>query len=228
MMVSFTARAKSNIVAYHLLTYSQGDDIIEISHAAENTIPDYVAVKDVDKGDLTKVNMYPLAAWQVVAGSNIKVGDHLTTGKNGTVVPTTNPKFVFGYAVEEAQEGQLVTLVISRMREISVEVDDIKWAGDTGKRVLKAVTPYDVRNIIIENEDVKAFLNGTPNDTNKANIRNMIGAGTPYTLPEATTTTLGGVKKGAAVTPSTATDVTAAVNDLNRLITVLKNAGHIL
>ncbi|AYJ76464.1 putative head fiber protein [Bacillus phage BSP2] len=279
MMVSFTARAKSNVMAYRLLAYSQGDDIIEISHAAENTIPDYVAVKDVDKGDLTQVNMYPLAAWQVIAGSDIKVGDNLTTGTDGTAVPTDDPSVVFGYAVEEAQEGQLVTLVISRSKEISIEVDDIKDAGDTGKRLLKINTPSGARNIIIENEDAKALINGettntnkknlqdllfsdgnvkaflqatttdenktalqqllvsnadvlgllsgNPTSDNKINLRTMIGAGVPYSLPAATTTTLGGVKKGATVTASTATDVATAVKDLNSLITVLKNAGII-
>ena len=51
---------------------------------------------------------------------------------------------------------------------------------------------------------------------------------TRYTLPAATTSALGGVKKGAAVAPAaTGADAAALVTKINELLTSLKNAGII-
>lgn len=49
--------------------------------------------------------------------------------------------------------------------------------------------------------------------------------GEAYTLPEATTAAIGGVKKMTNQAASTATDVAGVVTDLNALITKLKAAG---
>ncbi|MCU5775109.1 head fiber protein [Erwiniaceae bacterium BAC15a-03b] len=46
-----------------------------------------------------------------------------------------------------------------------------------------------------------------------------------YTLPAATTATIGGVKKMTTQAASTATDVAGVVTDLNALITKLTTAG---
>lgn len=48
-----------------------------------------------------------------------------------------------------------------------------------------------------------------------------------YTLPAATTAKLGGVKMGAAVPNSTATDVATLVTDYNKLLASLRAAGII-
>lgn len=58
--------------------------------------------------------------------------------------------------------------------------------------------------------------------------RSAIGAGVPYTytLPDATTGAIGGVKKMAAQSDSTATDVAGLVTDFNALLAKLKAAGH--
>lgn len=48
----------------------------------------------------------------------------------------------------------------------------------------------------------------------------------PVTVPAATTTTIGGVKKMANQAASTATDVAGVVADLNALLTKLKSAGQ--
>lgn len=47
----------------------------------------------------------------------------------------------------------------------------------------------------------------------------------PVTIPAATTSTIGGVKKMAAQADSTATDVAGLVTDFNALLTKLKAAG---
>lgn len=52
-------------------------------------------------------------------------------------------------------------------------------------------------------------------------------AGGGYTLPPATTTVLGGVKMGAAVADSAATDVAGLVSDYNALLASLRAAGII-
>ncbi|MDT3595695.1 head fiber protein [Cronobacter malonaticus] len=49
--------------------------------------------------------------------------------------------------------------------------------------------------------------------------------GDTVTIPTATTTTIGGVKKMTSQNASTATDVAGVVTDLNALITKLKAAG---
>ncbi|ELY2553685.1 head fiber protein [Cronobacter sakazakii] len=49
--------------------------------------------------------------------------------------------------------------------------------------------------------------------------------GDSVTIPAATTTAIGGVKKMTSQNASTATDVAGVVTDLNALITKLKAAG---
>ena len=49
--------------------------------------------------------------------------------------------------------------------------------------------------------------------------------GEAYTLPPATTTTIGGVKKMANQADTTATDVAGLVTDFNALLAKLKAAG---
>jgi len=58
-----------------------------------------------------------------------------------------------------------------------------------------------------------------------AAARTAIGAGTPYTLPAATASVIGGVKQATTQAASTAEDVAGVVTDLNALIAKLKTAG---
>lgn len=58
-----------------------------------------------------------------------------------------------------------------------------------------------------------------------AAARTAIGAGAPYTLPAATTSVNGGVKKMAAQTDSTATDVAGLLADFNALLAKARTAG---
>ena len=58
-----------------------------------------------------------------------------------------------------------------------------------------------------------------------AAARTVIGAGTPYTLPAATTTVNGGVKKMATQADSTATDVAGLLADFNALLAKARTAG---
>ncbi|MBW3088823.1 hypothetical protein KIH77_08825 [Bifidobacterium sp. 82T24] len=84
----------------------------------------------------------------------------------------------------------------------SPTADTLSGATATGKAVLKA--------------------------TDAAAARTAIGAGTPYTLPAATSTALGGVKKGVAV-PNLADTATVAdaVRTVNAILTQLRAAGVI-
>lgn len=58
-----------------------------------------------------------------------------------------------------------------------------------------------------------------------AAARTAIGAGTPYTLPAATTSVTGGVKKMATQADSTATDVAGLLADFNALLAKARIAG---
>lgn len=65
------------------------------------------------------------------------------------------------------------------------------------------------------------------NDTEQAYV-NVPWTDTRYTLPAATISALGGVKKGAAVAnAATGADAAALVTKINELLTSLKNAGII-
>lgn len=64
-------------------------------------------------------------------------------------------------------------------------------------------------------------VGGVP--TTVANMDDVDGEA--YTLPAATTSALGGVKKAAAQADSTATDVAGLVTDFNALLAKLKAAG---
>lgn len=61
--------------------------------------------------------------------------------------------------------------------------------------------------------------------TDAATARTALGAGTPYTLPAATTAANGGVKKAVAQTDSVATDAAGLVTDFNALLAKLRTAG---
>lgn len=57
-------------------------------------------------------------------------------------------------------------------------------------------------------------------------IEDIIAGGSDsYVLPEATTSTLGGVKKAQTQADSVASDVSTLVNDFNALLAKLKAAG---
>lgn len=61
--------------------------------------------------------------------------------------------------------------------------------------------------------------------TDAAAARTAIGAGTPYTLPAATTSVNGGIKKMAAQADSTATDVAGLLADFNAYLAKARAAG---
>ncbi|ADP02462.1 hypothetical protein [Salmonella phage PVPSE1] len=56
-------------------------------------------------------------------------------------------------------------------------------------------------------------------------VADLVEGGAGYTLPAATTTTLGGVKKASGQADSVATDVETLVADFNGLLAKLKSAG---
>lgn len=100
-----------------------------------------------------------------------------------------------------AQSGASVTVA---------EMSDITAGGDvTASQITDATTVG------------KAVL--TANDA--AAARTAIGAGVPYTLPAATTSVNGGVKKMPAQTDSTATDVAGLLADFNALLAKARTAG---
>lgn len=257
-MYSFTAYASSDIVSFHLLKFSSSENNIEISYADEDTIPDYVSIRDLKAGDKTTIDLYPLVAWKVIAQEDIQTGDRVSVGRKGQVKKTTDLRTSFGYTVNHAKAGQLVTVAISTVFDTIITPDDLGNVDDNVKAFLKSNTTNEnkvkLRDLLVSNLDVKAFLNGSTSEENKVNLKNllvsnpavlaflnanldastratlrtMIGAGTPYTLPAATTTTLGGVKQLPAIANSTATDVATLVNDFNNLLALMKTAGHSL
>ena len=58
-----------------------------------------------------------------------------------------------------------------------------------------------------------------------ADARSAIGAGTPYSLPAASNSALGGVRRAASVSDSEAEDVADLVSDFNALLASLRAAG---
>lgn len=71
-------------------------------------------------------------------------------------------------------------------------------------------------------------LNNMNEAARKAQLGTLVndggsGGGVTYTLPAATTTNLGGVKKASAV--ADATDATVTKEEFNALLTALRNAG---
>jgi hypothetical protein len=80
----------------------------------------------------------------------------------------------------------------------------------------------------ITNTPVKNLLksNGTAlSGTDQSAIKTIINAGSPYTLPAATTSVIGGVKEAATQSNSVASDVATLVTDFNALLAKLKSAG---
>ena len=98
-------------------------------------------------------------------------------------------------------------------------VDTLQGASAVGKQIMKAEDAGKAR---------AAIGAGTSNVSRYADLPDKPTIPPAYTLPNATTSTIGGVKKAAAVsTAATDADAAAIVTTLNDLITKLKTAGII-
>lgn len=136
----------------------------------------------------------------------------------------------------------------------SVTSENITDATEIGKTLITAPNKTVVQQTVSPNADVVALLSGTLNESNKTNVRTLIGAGTSnleigttsdkakagdyvpvwdeitskpstFTPPTATTSAIGGVKQAETQSDSVAEDVSTLVTDFNALLAKLKAAG---
>lgn len=101
----------------------------------------------------------------------------------------------------------------------------LRYFGPNGWSVIKTPIDDDIswEDITNKPEFAKVSISGSYTDLiNKPTIPSA------YTLPEATTTTLGGVKKGTSVADVSAeADVAALITSVNALLESLRTAGII-
>lgn len=135
-----------------------------------------------------------------VIGKSVITAKDAATARSAIGAGTSNIKI--GTSANDAKAGNY-----------SPTVNDVSDASDIGKLLIKATDESDARSII--GAGTSSF-SGSYNDlSNKPDIPS------PYTLPSATTSTIGGVKMAEGVseiTESEAEELEALKNDLNSLI----------
>ncbi|BBN99163.1 head fiber protein [Sporolactobacillus terrae] len=229
--VTFKATATADIAANHLISKTVTDTGITLAPTAAGAVPDYFATNAIKEGDEVSVTVSRPAAWNIVAGVAVKLGDSIAAGEGGTAV--TGDEGAFGYAANAAAEGELVTVILidkAGSGATSVTVDAITDASTIGKSVLKATDAAAVRTAIGAGTSNLAL--GTTSTTAKAGDyapawADVSGKPSTFAPVAATSSVVGGVKQAAIQADSTATDVAGLVTDFNTLLAKLRAAGII-
>ena len=125
-------------------------------------------------------------------------------------------KFVAGLDLDKNRKKLLITFIEELIKESTESDYELPLASDNTLGLVKIGYAANGKNYpIVLDGDGKMYVAVPWTDTR-------------YTLPAATTSALGGVKKGAAVAPAaTGADAAALVTKINELLTSLKNAGII-
>ena len=125
-------------------------------------------------------------------------------------------KFVAGLDLDKNRKKLLITFIEELIKESTESDYKLPLASDNTRGGIKSGYQQNGKNYPVQiNAQEQAYVSVPWTDTR-------------YTLPAATTSALGGVKKGAAVAPAaTEADAAALVAKINELLTSLKNAGII-
>lgn len=126
------------------------------------------------------------------------------------------PKFVDGLNLDKNRKKLLITFIEELIKESTESDYKLPLASDNTRGGIKSGYQQNGKNYPVQiDAQEQAYVNVPWTDTR-------------YTLPAATTSALGGVKKGAAIAPAaTGADAAALVTKINELLTSLKNAGII-
>lgn len=117
-MTQIKARVQGDIPANRLLKFgTSANGLPTVTLIAKDATPHMHSTKELEDGTEVTVNITNKPVWEVEAGAEIKTGESVGVGENGTVIPRksgeTTPARLIGYAAGNAEKGELVKVVRS-------------------------------------------------------------------------------------------------------------------
>lgn len=107
-MARFKATVTEDIDGNRLLVKSENGGRINLAMATSGDSPQFVSTGNLEEGQEVTVVIKDSPSWIVEAGSEIKTGDEIGVGEGGTAIASDDG---FGYAVNDAEEGELVEVI---------------------------------------------------------------------------------------------------------------------
>lgn len=219
-MTKFKATVSGAIPPNRLLVKGTDVDGITLSAAQPGDVPEFRSTGPLNDGQVVYVTINNAPSWVVEAGEDIAAGDNITVGTDGVAVVATDESF--GYAVNNAEEGQLVTVVRvfggTGGAGGSITSDDITDASAVGKGLLTAADAATARTSInalaADDSRLTAGAAGTATVRAIGTTATTAAAGNhTHTATNITAT---------AISPGTATNVQGILAELAARITELE------
>ncbi|QGH74207.1 head fiber protein [Bacillus phage vB_Bpu_PumA1] len=218
-MTIFQGVAGENIPAGSLVRHSSIDGKLTVT-LARGEKPDYFTTRRLTEGKEITINLLQLPYWRVKTNEDLEAGSPVKTDSTGLLVKGTNSENM-GYVLESSKKGSYNNYVIGQFVQ-PVTVDTIDGLDGVGYEIATSDTQDEVRSIL----GFTTVGTNLTTATSQANARSAIGAGTPYTLPVATTSTIGGLKKLQAVGDiSGSATLAQVITQFNGLLAVMRAQG---
>lgn len=119
-MVKFKAKLHQDVPKNRMLQlYRPKDDTdtVYLKLAERTAGPEFVATRDLEKGEEVEVTVKDNTIWNVEAGEDIEAGIPVVSGPGGTVVRDIRgddrQAYSVGYSINSAQKGEVVKIVRS-------------------------------------------------------------------------------------------------------------------
>ncbi len=119
-MVRFKVKLHQDVPANRMLQlYRPKDDTdtVYLKLAERTAGPEFVAKRDLKKGEEVEVAVKDNAIWNVEAGEDIEAGVPVVSGPGGTVVRDirgdARQAYAIGYSISSAKKGEVIRIVRS-------------------------------------------------------------------------------------------------------------------
>ncbi|WP_456282881.1 head fiber protein [Bacillus sp. JZ34] len=224
-MATFKAIVTEDIPANRLLNKTSGEDGIEIAVAKDGDTPEFRSTGELTAGQEVTVNVLDSPIWKVEAGADIKAGEQVKVGTDGTVVPAAEDTGL-GYATAAVSKGDLASIVWGAggsggsVGPGTVGTDDLEDEAVTHQKLgVNAVLNKNIGDGSVQNRNIGTGSVQENNIGAKAVPLDKLGDDVTSLLDKKLT-----ASQAAAQDDSTASDVEGLVADLNALLAKLKTA----
>lgn len=119
-MIKFKAKLHEDVPKNRMLQlYRPKDDVdtVYLKLAEKTAGPEFVAKRDLEKGEEVEVTVKHNDIWAVEAGEDIEAGVPVVNGPGGTVVrdirADDRQAYSIGYSINSAKKGELAQVVRS-------------------------------------------------------------------------------------------------------------------
>lgn len=107
-MSQFKAIVTTETPANRLMSINNGDNVIEIGLTPAGEMPDFHSTRLIKANEVVLVTVIDKPSWQVEAGANLDVGQHVQAGAEGKVVPSDGEGI--GYVTTAVKTGEIATV----------------------------------------------------------------------------------------------------------------------